>query len=561
MQPTDLTRLPKYIFTGKKFIRREDLTESIRSYIAVKGFLAGQESQRGVITHLSRQFNVSRQFIYDTISGLKGALSLLFGKAPSKIKSFDEKAALSRILSLRLEGKCSIEAISTYMKRFSIPYNSAGYISKQLKRIGSLLPDTLINKDGNVRLAVFASDEIFSNRTPILVTVEPVSSAILRMELADARKAENWVNHWNCIERNGHTAIYLVSDEGTGLKSGHSEYFPDEVFHQPDTFHAVSHKLGIWADRFEKSAYRAMEEEYKRLNTIDSAKSEKVLSKRIKAYEAAVKETYKNIELYEQFKYIYTGIVGEMRLFDFNGNLRERKRAEVNIMIYLDLIDSLNNKKLSDIICKIRGLTPGLTRYFNRASTIARDLKKFIPGEDEDAFKALCAGWQQHKMYIKSKNAASRNYYRENEVFCLEIAEGYLQERYESIKERIYHGLNHIVQSSAMAECINSIIRPYLNTSRNQISREMLNLIMFYHNHRRYSSGERAHKTPYEILSGKKQEKDWPELLFENINTEVAANGKKSLFPDASATYNKKYQEMMCDGSSDDYILRIKLSQ
>jgi hypothetical protein len=68
-----------------------------------------------------------------------------------------------------------------------------------------------------------------------------------------------------------------------------------------------------------------------------------------------------------------------------------------------------------------------------------------------------------------------------------------------------------------MVECVNSIIRPYLNTSHNQISQEMLNLIMFYHNHRRYNSGERAQKTPYEILSGKKQEKDWLALLFEII--------------------------------------------
>jgi len=51
-----------------------------------------------------------------------------------------------------------------------------------------------------------------------------------------------------------------------------------------------------------------------------------------------------------------------------------------------------------------------------------------------------------------------------------------------------------------MVECINSIIRPYLNTSRNRITQEMLNLIMFYHNHRRYNSGERKGKTPYEIL-------------------------------------------------------------
>ncbi len=40
---------------------------------------------------------------------------------------------------------------------------------------------------------------------------------------------------------------------------------------------------------------------------------------------------------------------------------------------------------------------------------------------------------------------------------------------------------------------------------------------MHYHNHRRYVAGERKGKTPIEILTGKKQENDWIELLFELV--------------------------------------------
>ena len=135
---TDETNLPEYVFTEKKFLRREDLTESIRSYIAVKGFLAKQSSQRGGITNISRQFNISRPFVYEAISSLEAVLPIIFSKIPSKINSVDKK---------------------------------------------------------NVRLVVLASDEIFSQDTPILVTVDPVSSAILRIELSDTRKADNWIKH------------------------------------------------------------------------------------------------------------------------------------------------------------------------------------------------------------------------------------------------------------------------------------------------------------------------------------------------------------------------------
>ncbi|HIJ36421.1 MAG TPA: hypothetical protein HPP59_03995 [Deltaproteobacteria bacterium] len=53
--------------------------------------------------------------------------------------------------------------------------------------------------------------------------------------------------------------------------------------------------------------------------------------------------------------------------------------------------------------------------------------------------------------------------------------------------------------------------------SFHETNQETLNLIMFYHNHRRYKSGKRAGQTPMEILTGKKQEKDWIDLLFEVI--------------------------------------------
>ncbi len=38
-------------------------------------------------------------------------------------------------------------------------------------------------------------------------------------------------------------------------------------------------------------------------------------------------------------------------------------------------------------------------------------------------------------------------------------------------------------------------------------------LKVLYHNHRRYKSGKRKGKTPMEIFTGQKQEKDWIELF------------------------------------------------
>jgi len=56
----------------------------------------------------------------------------------------------------------------------------------------------------------------------------------------------------------------------------------------------------------------------------------------------------------------------------------------------------------------------------------------------------------------------------------------------------------------------------------------MLNLIMDYHNHRRYVAGKRKGKTPIEILTNKKQDKDWLELLLEKVPWDQSALLKAS---------------------------------
>jgi hypothetical protein len=126
------------------------------------------------------------------------------------------------MLSLRLEGCSSIGAISTIMNRFECELSSTGSISQMLSRIGCLLPMTVSIETGIIQYLIFVSDEIFSKNIPILITVDPCSSAILRMELTDSRSADDWQNHFECLNHNGIEAIYLVSDDAHCLIKNHT---------------------------------------------------------------------------------------------------------------------------------------------------------------------------------------------------------------------------------------------------------------------------------------------------------------------------------------------------
>ena len=105
----------------------------------------------------------------------------------------------------------------------------------------------------------------------------------------------------------------------------------------------------------------------------------------------------------------------------------------------------------------------------------------------------------------------------------LDFAAGLLDHQFEPLKAMVFEQLDTIVQASSLVELVNSFIRPYLNSSKGQITQETLNLIMFYPNHRRYKSGKRQGKAPIELLTGEALEADWVALLIQH--TQEASQG------------------------------------
>lgn len=82
--------------------------------------------------------------------------------------------------------------------------------------------------------------------------------------------------------------------------------------------------------------------------------------------------------------------------------------------------------------------------------------------------RVLCAAHQWHKRLLTANPSDAR--------------------RYRADRERI-------------------LLEQDLHTSRNQVAQELLNLIMFYHNHRRYRAGKRAGNTSMELFTGQPQER------------------------------------------------------
>src|SRR3989449_9395761 len=181
------------------------------------------------------------------------------------------------ILLLRLEGHGSLERIAQIIQPLGLPFSSVGYISQRLTAYARALPKEALS---GAQIVLLLGDEIFTLGQPILITVEPRSLAILKIELVENREAEAWKQHWDALAAAGLIEQQtVVSDQGPGLLNGCTLM---GLTHHPDLFHLLR-QLAMFGERFYRKALAAIAREYER-GSLEVGRSEAVITKRSAAY-------------------------------------------------------------------------------------------------------------------------------------------------------------------------------------------------------------------------------------------------------------------------------------
>lgn len=213
-----------------KFIRRPDIDNVARLRIAVQAFLG--LGVYGEITRIARSYRVSRLFVYKLLWQLMLLYELEVGD--SCASEAIRKEVDRQILLLRFEGYCALEGISQILKQLGLPFSSVGYISQRLAAYARGVPSAGLT---GARIVFLLCDEIFTLGRPILITAEPRSLAILKIELVDNREAETWKKHWEDLAEAGLIKDQtVVSDQGSGLVKGCALM---GLTHHPDLFHLL----------------------------------------------------------------------------------------------------------------------------------------------------------------------------------------------------------------------------------------------------------------------------------------------------------------------------------
>jgi len=276
-----------------KFIRRHDLDPQSRIDIVKHVWI--NQGIYGKMSQIAQEYHISRTFLSQLSWAATHHLEDLF-RDPQHLVEPPDLLLEPWILLFRLEGKGSIPSISSIFKHFDYQPGSVGSLSEFLRDYGRCLPSTLSMAEKKV--VFYLSDEIFAIRSPLLVTIDAQSTAILKIELASDRSAQTWQTHFEDLGAHRFHSLGMASDRGVGLKAGYQAACKDgfwvcDQFHEfQDLFHRC-HQL-------ERKASSALGKEIEAVETFANAKSEANLQKRLQHYDQIHQACEHAIERYDQ---------------------------------------------------------------------------------------------------------------------------------------------------------------------------------------------------------------------------------------------------------------------
>ncbi|MHC4230696.1 MAG: transposase [Planctomycetota bacterium] len=492
-----------------KFTRRPDLDPQTRIEIVRVAWL--YQGVYGKMTQIAQSYQISRTFLYQLMFVANLQLEILFSDE-KRLFQKDHRHLEQLLLLLRLEGNCSLLRMSSILKALEYHPNSLGYLSQFFQSAGQTLPSTLSMP--RETWVFYLSDEIFAIHAPILVTIDARSTTILNIELASDRSAETWKAHFEALEEHHFFSLGMASDRGVGLVAGYQAAC-DMALWVADYFHEFRDLFEL-LHQLERKAYGAISKEYEAARTFANAKSEANLQKRLEHYESAHGACEQATALYDQLD-VLLGLLREaLHICSPHGKLRTPEGVRSELTLLFDMLDELGNDAISKRLKPIRKHLDDILVPFNQADAIAAELRDAVP---HDALDFLVLAWHHDHLSYQSR-AKQKRYHQRERDFCLACADGLLGNAFDTRKMLVFDKLDSIVRASSLVEMVNSLIRPYLNSCKGQITQEALNLIMFYHNHRRYKSGKRQGKAPIELLTGKPLQAPWWELLLQQLNPE-----------------------------------------
>ena len=504
------------------FVRRPDLTPEDRLNMAIAGL--GNSYRPSTIAEVQARYKVSHTFIYDQSKLLKEQAAYLFDSSTKCGTSVLEEVlkSIRFFLEGKLETKGALQGLSNFSSSLGIKYTSTNFISTALQVAGSLVGPTYANE--SPLLVTFLCDEVYSGGKAILVTLEAQSMMVLDIRLVDGNLiSADWESAFIRLEDQQIIPGRLIKDQGKQMVHA-VKVLPDQTIIGADTFHAIPHRLGLLHCRLKKRVEQAEAKELARAVCFAKTKTIEAAFKKEAEWESAKLKTLEAIDHLEWFDEHYFKMIQQLRPFTSKGIARNRASAELVIKECLEALALLPIETLPKQLAHIEGLLANgqLLHFMDQAPLIQEDLEKIL---DPECCWLWILFWQWKKKSYQTHSPKVQLRAKQEAQAAKELLQEYYEHRtpkgktslFDSLQKQVFEKLDQIVQASSLVETFNSILKPFINSARGQVSQELLNLVQFYHNHRVFKRGKRQHKSPIELLTGVPLQKHWIDLLMDKI--------------------------------------------
>ena len=179
----------------------------------------------------------------------------------------------------------------------------------------------------------YLSDEIFALHTPILVTMDAASTAILNLALASERSADTWRAHFEALEAHHFFSLGMASARGLGLVAG-SRAACDMAWWVADDFHECRDLFEV-RHQVERKAYAALDKEDEAARKFARAQSESTLVKRLQQYATAHHTCEQAMALYDHLALLLHLLREALHICSPHGRLRKPCQDILSTSVHL----------------------------------------------------------------------------------------------------------------------------------------------------------------------------------------------------------------------------------
>jgi hypothetical protein len=238
-------------------------------------------------------------------------------------------------------------------------------------------------------------------------------------------------------------------------------------------------------------------------------------------YISAVEKADRLMEQHDTFAHWLGHLYDALELVDLrSGEIRDRETNAWVLEETLKAMEQIEQPLVQKFVHSLRRHQDQLLTFLDWATEMLKPYRQMLathipdPARQQLFVRTVARTWRLRQALINGQRSRKRQA-AEAEALLEHLLDG--DETSMALAPYLMHILDAAGHTSSLIECINGLLKSFLNNRRAFRNRETaqsyLNLFVLWHNMRVYERGKRAGKSPYQWAGINPGTDDWLEML------------------------------------------------